>query len=204
MCPKHSEAKQTKMLESGAERFAAGSGRKSRQFVLQRLNSHMALTKSFYRRNLVVDAGVGLSSDWLVLRCIGQCFRNLTHQPFGPDQSGFHVLELSLKLPSSSWDLRSYRRTQRHLSDGSVHPLEEERGPCCIATLKFLDCPPLISASLLATDWICPLEFREDQGGWNLFGQTRNTGCRKALVPRRAPECPAWLQPHIHERFRDR
>ena len=37
VCLTHSETKQTKMLESGAERLAAGSGRESRQFVLQRL-----------------------------------------------------------------------------------------------------------------------------------------------------------------------
>ena len=68
-CLMHSKAKQTKMLESGAERLTAGSGNESRQFMLQRLK----LSHDFDRRVFIGeiwgrDAGVGLSSDWLVVR----------------------------------------------------------------------------------------------------------------------------------------
>lgn len=188
MCPKHSGAKQTKMLESGAERLAAGSGRESRQFVLQRLK----LSHGFDGRVFIGTIwGEGCRCGtvfWLVGgEMAGRCFRNLTHQPFGSDQSGVHVLELSLKLPSCPWagtfgpieELRDIYQMALYIPWGGARTLLY-----CHTKVSWLSSPHFCIhslTSLLVTDWICPLEFREDQGGWNLFLTNKKHGTQKGF-----------------------
>ena len=43
----------------------------------------------------------------------------------------------------------------------------------------------------IATVWICPLEFRENIGGWSLFPTKKKQEHKKAFVPGSATQCPA-------------
>lgn len=137
------------MLES-EQRFCRRSGRKSRQFVLQRLKlSHGFDGRVFIGRNLGWGMQVGLSSDWLVLRWQGSVSGISLISLLALTNLGSTCLSFSLKLPSSlGGTFGPIEELRRHLSDGSVHPLEEERDPAVLPHQSFLDCPPLVSAFL--------------------------------------------------------
>ena len=112
--------------------------------------------KSFYRWNLGEGCQCG-TVFWLAGgEVTGRCFRNLTHQRFGSDHSGIHVLELSLKLPSSPWvgtfvpmeELWDMYQTVLYLPWGGARTLLY-----CHTTVSWLPLPCFCSlTSLLVTD----------------------------------------------------
>ena len=81
-------------------------------------------------------------------------------------------------------------KSQTGLSDWTELRQHQDPVPGC-TVLSWLTPPYLCISSLpwLAAIWICPLEIREDHGGWCLspYKQGMGKGCwqRKAPVPRR-------------------
>ena len=114
------------------QRLTAGSGRQNRQFMLQRLKLSHGFDGRVFIGEIWSEGCRCGTVFWLVGgEVTGQCFRNLTHEPFGSNQSGIHVLEHSLKLPSSSWvgtfvpteELRDVYQMALHIPWGGARTL---------------------------------------------------------------------------------
>lgn len=128
---------------------------------------------------------------WLVGgEVIGWHSRNLSHQPFGSNQSGIHMLVLSLQLPSSTWV-------------GTLVPVEELRNiQLCpplkrsqdaaftgaLLVLNWSSCFWIPSFPSLVTVWSCPLELRESLEAEAFFSANTKWGMWKGFCP--------WGGPH--------
>ena len=108
------------------------------------------------------------------------------HQPSGSNWSGVSVLVGSIQVTSPTWWRFQYLQNSSKILlcislGGGGLP-----GPCPKAALSFLDCPSLVSTSLISK--CLNLPFGTQERSWRLneayFPQTRNGGHRKPFVPR--------------------
>ena len=93
----------------------------------------------------------------------GWCSQTLNLQPSDSNQSGVHLLMLSLKLPSSTWvgtlvSAEELRGIVMYIPSGGTRTLLQG---CTVVSWLFLPCFFIPFFPWLATVWIGPLELRE-------------------------------------------
>ena len=177
VCPTHSEAKQTKTLELGAEKgLLQGQARRIGVLCSKTLNSLMVFREKLLKAKFGVRAAGCVTFFWLAGgEVTGWCSRNLVFTVF------------SLKLPSSTRvgplvPTEELKDNIMYIPSGGTRTLPQ--GCNWLLLLSFC----ISSLPWLATVWICRLECRKGQGGWmKLIFYRQETGDMDRICTREDP-----------------